>query len=690
MDERHLRAARAGARLLVEERRALRLERRHRLRDVRHLQADVVEPLASLLDRLRHRAVRSGGGDELDAPAAVTEDRDAHLLGGHLLDLGELEAVDVAEQLHRGVEVGDEDGDVVEAVHAELPAAGDRHPTWSWSWSWSWTSTWSSSSSSTNRDDGRGLSRGRSPRPGPGPGPREALPSLHLADLHREHLHRAEKADRVYLRAGSERHVGRVGDRLTERGIEGDPLARAADFRPGVPVERGLPVPVLRVDETVNRTRRDPQGARERHEEHGVLGAVALARLEDLARAVVARAVDLLQPAVDVLGEPACGLVGALRIARDLSRQCRDAGRVPVHLRRHSEILLGRARARPREEVDLVETAGGLLRLGTRDDRVAEPDLDDAAVVRDAVLGRDAVARLGLRDDRDLLGDARAGDGLAAHELVAHLAHAQLLEIDLPPDDGAAASRGEPRSVGELRRLADVLDVALLSRGAGDERHPAGRLLAAPRHGAVPAVALPGGAEGEQPAAGARRPDPLLLLPALHLVASHGGADEHLGSADEHVLPVAQLAVELRPRPAGLLAHEVEPEPLRPFRALHAEDVGERARAGGERSLRRAAWRLRGALLGAAGERQDDSEGEGDPSHGLWFPRGDARFYQKLAFETRHATIPPNGRDLDRPRRRRGRGRRRQRANGRGHEHGAHVRDAGGQVRPRARRRNGA
>src|SRR6266540_6099545 len=630
MDERHLRAARAGARLLVEERRALRLERRHRLRDVRHLQADVVEPLASLLDRLRHRAVRSGGGDELDAPAAVTEDRDAHLLGGHLLDLGELEAVDVAEQLHRGVEVGDEDGDVVEAVHAELPAAGDRHPTWSWSWSWSWTSTWSSSSSSTNRDDGRGLSRGRSPRPGPGPGPREALPSLHLADLHREHLHRAEKADRVYLRAGSERHVGRVGDRLTERGIEGDPLARAADFRPGVPVERGLPVPVLRVDETVNRTRRDPQGARERHEEHGVLGAVALARLEDLARAVVARAVDLLQPAVDVLGEPACGLVGALRIARDLSRQCRDAGRVPVHLRRHSEILLGRARARPRErrvaprirgsrtarghgeeggpvrpaleplagvalverggeagepvddgprdlarerarqrharereEVDLVETAGGLLRLGTRDDRVAEPDLDDAAVVRDAVLGRDAVARLGLRDDRDLLGDARAGDGLAAHELVAHLAHAQLLEIDLPPDDGAAASRGEPRSVGELRRLADVLDVALLSRGAGDERHPAGRLLAAPRHGAVPAVALPGGAEGEQPAAGARRPDPLLLLPALHLVASHGGADEHLGSADEHVLPVAQLAVELRPRPAGLLAHEVEPEPLR-------------------------------------------------------------------------------------------------------------------------------
>ena len=64
-----------------------------------------------------------GGRDELDPPGAVAEDRDPHLLGRDLLDLGELEAVDVAVELHGGVEVGDEDGDVIESGHARAPTA---------------------------------------------------------------------------------------------------------------------------------------------------------------------------------------------------------------------------------------------------------------------------------------------------------------------------------------------------------------------------------------------------------------------------------------------------------------------------------------------------------------------------------------------------------------------------------------
>src|SRR5207253_822608 len=55
--ERDLRAARADLRRLVDHRSALRLQRRDRRLDVVDLDADVVQPLATLLEELRHAAV---------------------------------------------------------------------------------------------------------------------------------------------------------------------------------------------------------------------------------------------------------------------------------------------------------------------------------------------------------------------------------------------------------------------------------------------------------------------------------------------------------------------------------------------------------------------------------------------------------------------------------------------------------
>ena len=77
--------------------------------------------------------------------------------------------------------------------------------------------------------------------------------------------------------------------------------------------------------------------------------------------------------------------------------------REPVDDGRRDRWAAGAERhAREGEEVDLVEAAGDLLRLGTRDDRLAEPDLDDAPVVRDPYSAA-SCARLRLRHHGDLL-----------------------------------------------------------------------------------------------------------------------------------------------------------------------------------------------------------------------------------------------------------------------------------------------
>ena len=77
----------------------------------------MVQPFAALRDGLRHGAVRPSGRDELDPPRAVPEDGHPDLLARHLLHLGQLEAVDVPIEPDGGVEVGDQDGDVIETGH---------------------------------------------------------------------------------------------------------------------------------------------------------------------------------------------------------------------------------------------------------------------------------------------------------------------------------------------------------------------------------------------------------------------------------------------------------------------------------------------------------------------------------------------------------------------------------------------
>src|SRR3954470_6609118 len=88
VNERDLRAARADLRFLIDQRCALRLELRERADEIVDLDADVMQALAALLEKLRHARARVGRTDQLDATHAVAEDRRAHFLIGHDLQLG--------------------------------------------------------------------------------------------------------------------------------------------------------------------------------------------------------------------------------------------------------------------------------------------------------------------------------------------------------------------------------------------------------------------------------------------------------------------------------------------------------------------------------------------------------------------------------------------------------------------------
>src|SRR5512137_1074661 len=112
-----------------------------------------------------------------------------------------------------------------------------------------------------------------------------------------------DERDGVLPGAASEGDVGGVGDVLAEGGVDGDPLVAHLHLRPGVPVEPGPALAVVGVDEPLHLPGPDPGGAGEGHEEAGVLGAVPLALLEDLAGPVAALPVDLVEPLVHRPGE---------------------------------------------------------------------------------------------------------------------------------------------------------------------------------------------------------------------------------------------------------------------------------------------------------------------------------------------------------------------------------------------------
>ena len=118
------------------------------------------------------------------------------------------------------------------------------------------------------------------------PPERRSPPGLHLDP---EHLQGAEQPDRVHLRPHAERDVRRVRDGLAEGGIDRDPLTGAPHLRPGVPVERGSPSPYCAYTRPSTGRAGIPERARERDEEDGVLGAVALpGRETSLARSWLA------------------------------------------------------------------------------------------------------------------------------------------------------------------------------------------------------------------------------------------------------------------------------------------------------------------------------------------------------------------------------------------------------------------
>ncbi len=128
------------------------------------------------------------------------------------------------------------------------------------------------------------------------------------------------------------------------------------------------------------------------------------------------------------------------------------------------------------------------------------------------------------------------------------------------------------------------------------------------------AVAGEGRLEGEEPAARPRLVDPLLHLAALHLLAAHRRLEELLAPAHRHLAAVPELAHQAGLHVAGLLAGQVDAEPLRPVGPAQREHVGPGGRAGREHGLRRlrlGAQRL-APLLRAAEERRRQRGQEGE------------------------------------------------------------------------------
>ena len=138
-----------------------------------------------------------------------------------------------------------------------------------------------------------------------------------------------------------------------------------------------------------------------------------------------------------------------------------------------------------------------------------------------------------------------------------------------PPVDRAAPRRGEPRRVGELRRLADVLDGPLLARSrrttSTARQVVRSQLPVTVRSPPSPAHVA---AEREQPTARARLPDPLLVLAAARPRAPPTVARMSVSvRPTSRSLPSRSSRRSSRAREARLLADEVQPEPLRPVRA---------------------------------------------------------------------------------------------------------------------------
>src|SRR5262249_41651065 len=90
------------------------------------LEADVVDPLPSLVEELGDRRGRARGLEELEAALPDLEEADLHVLGRDLLAAAGLRPEEELEALRRGFEVTHGDSEVVDLAGAHGTLRGSR------------------------------------------------------------------------------------------------------------------------------------------------------------------------------------------------------------------------------------------------------------------------------------------------------------------------------------------------------------------------------------------------------------------------------------------------------------------------------------------------------------------------------------------------------------------------------------
>ena len=267
------------------------------------------------------------------------------------------------------------------------------------------------------------------------------------------------------------------------------------------------------------------------------------------------------------------------------------------------------------EEVDDVEPPGGLGRLRPDDHPVADPGLEDPAVVGHQHLRRDPVPVLHLLDDRDRHLHPRAAHPGPADVAAGHLLHPEVVGLQLGAAHRLARPGGEARRLRLLGGLARVRELGGATAVVGRDVGLAGGGAAGHAEAPVPAVALEGGLHREEPPAPARLVDPLLgHLPAHHPLPDPG-LDEHLLARDPDALPVPRLERGRGLEPADLLATHVEPVPLGLGARGEVEQGGVRAAVAVRRRRLAGGGGSRHAGGRRAGERAGGEDSPGPSSH---------------------------------------------------------------------------
>ena len=104
-------------RLLVDQLHPLLLQLCQGLLDVRHLQGDVVDPLAAILEELRDRGVILGGLEKLETRFTHREKCHPHLLRLHLVGRRDFESDPVLENGQGFLHVLHSDSDVADLLY---------------------------------------------------------------------------------------------------------------------------------------------------------------------------------------------------------------------------------------------------------------------------------------------------------------------------------------------------------------------------------------------------------------------------------------------------------------------------------------------------------------------------------------------------------------------------------------------